>query len=122
MCNVYYDSDGFRVSKQKSSYHLFHLVHRLFPVFYLAIAFMYLLHCLNHIGGKLLLRIYNFNYYPRRLCGFHFAAEIKRNKSKHQATVKSIVNHPGQIPKSYWRWNIPSTIVRGSLHSNVRTQ
>ncbi len=39
-------------------YHLFHLVHRLFPVFYLQLPFMCLLLCLNHTGGKLLLRIY----------------------------------------------------------------
>ncbi len=83
---------------------------------------MCLLLCLNHTGGKLLLRIYNFNYYSGRLCGFHFAAEIKRSKNKHQATIKNIVNHPGQITKSPLSWNMPSTILRGSLHSNVRTQ
>ncbi|WP_400165330.1 hypothetical protein [Escherichia coli] len=54
-------------------YHLFHLVHRLFPVFYLAIAFHVFTALFKSYWWNSCCVFINFNYYSGRLCGFHFA-------------------------------------------------
>ncbi len=86
------------------------------PFFIWQLLFMYLLHCLNHIGGKsaaYLLILITIQV----SAAFISLLKLNGNKNKHQATIKSIVNHPVELPKSYWSWNMSSTILRVSLHS-----
>lgn len=83
---------------KKVPYHLFHLVHRLFSVFYLAIAFhvftaLFKSYWWETPAAYLLILI----TIPGVFVAFISLLKLNGNKSKHQATVKSIVNHPGQI-------------------------
>ncbi len=59
---------------------------------------------------------------PGVFAAFISLLKLNGNKNKHQATIKSIVNHKEQFPKSYWSWNMSSTILRVSFIFNVRTQ
>ncbi|EFH8258739.1 iron reductase, partial [Escherichia coli] len=79
-------------------YHLFHLVHRLFPVFYLAIAFhvftaLFKSYWWETPAAYLLILI----TIPGVFAAFISLLKLNGSKNKHQATIKNIVNHPGQI-------------------------
>lgn len=83
---------------KKVPYQLFHLLHRLFPVFYLVIAFhvftaLFKSYWWESPAAYLLMLI----TIPGIFAAFISLLKLNGNKNKHQATVKSIVNHPGQI-------------------------
>lgn len=83
---------------KKVPYHLFHLVHRLFPVFYLAIAFhvftaLFKSYWWETPAAYLLILI----TIPGVFAAFISLLKLNGSKNKHQATIKNIVNHPGQI-------------------------
>lgn len=99
MCNVYYDSDDFRVSLVKKFPIIYFILFTVCsPSFYLAIAFhvftaLFKSYWWETPAAYLLILI----TIPGVFAAFISLLKLNGSKNKHQATIKNIVNHPGQI-------------------------